>query len=136
MNLSDTTRATAPPDQLRVVERKLVVLEHDHPFLHWDLLIEHGATLLSWRLLQPPRANHWLPAERLPDHRRHYLNYEGPVSGGRGSVVRILCATLVDVGIDWSAVDDTGTFTLKTGESFAELCGRQLQSDHPEWRFG
>lgn len=34
----------------------------------------------------------WAPAfraERLGDHRRHYLSYEGPVSGGRGTVVRV-----------------------------------------------
>lgn len=28
-------------------------------------------------------------AERIGDHRRDYLEYEGPVSGGRGSVVRV-----------------------------------------------
>ena len=27
-------------------------------------------------------------AERLPDHRRRYLDYEGPISGNRGSVIR------------------------------------------------
>jgi len=27
--------------------------------------------------------------QRLPDHRRAYLSYQGPISGGRGEVVRV-----------------------------------------------
>jgi len=30
-----------------------------------------------------------VPAERLADHRLDYLNYEGPLSGDRGSVLRL-----------------------------------------------
>jgi hypothetical protein len=31
--------------------------------------------------------------DRLPDHRRVYLDYEGPISGGRGEVVRVEAGT-------------------------------------------
>jgi len=64
------------------------ILEHDHPHRHWDLLLESGAVLRSWRLSAPPGAAADLTAEATPDHRLLYLDYEGPVSGGRGHVTR------------------------------------------------
>jgi DNA polymerase Ligase (LigD) len=67
---------------------RFVVLTHDHPFLHWDLMLEEGGILRTWRLDQPPDAEGPIAAEALGDHRRAYLDYEGPVSGGRGSVTR------------------------------------------------
>jgi hypothetical protein len=68
---------------------RFVILEHDHPELHWDLMLESGATLRTWRLLQPLRApGETISAVALSDHRLHYLDYEGPVSGGRGTVKR------------------------------------------------
>jgi len=67
-----------------------VVLEHDHPTLHWDLMLEAGETLRTWRLSARPSAGLTTNCESLPDHRRAYLEYEGPVSGGRGSVKRVM----------------------------------------------
>lgn len=68
---------------------RFVVLEHDHPTLHWDLMLEAGDKLRTWRLAQPPEKEAGpIPATALGDHRKMYLDYEGPVSGGRGSVVR------------------------------------------------
>jgi hypothetical protein len=67
---------------------RFVVLVHDFPTLHWDLLLENSATLRAWRLLQPPDSPPPIPAEPLPDHRKVYLDYEGPVSGDRGTVSR------------------------------------------------
>jgi len=70
-----------------------VVLHHTgHGSAHFDLLFEDaddpGGGLTTFRC---PR---WPPAvgdawEELPPHRRAYLTYEGPVSGGRGEVRRI-----------------------------------------------
>jgi hypothetical protein len=65
-----------------------VILEHDHPFIHWDFMFEEGDSLRSWRLLQEPIFEQWIDAEPLPNHRRHYLDYEGPVGGNRGQVMR------------------------------------------------
>jgi hypothetical protein len=67
---------------------RFVVLTHDHPFLHWDLMLEQGDSLRTWRLSQPPDAAESIAAEALPDHRLAYLDYEGAVSGGRGNVER------------------------------------------------
>lgn len=65
---------------------RFVVLTHDHPFLHWDLMLESAGVLRTWRLLQTPDTASEVEAEALADHRLDYLEYEGPVSGGRGSV--------------------------------------------------
>lgn len=65
---------------------RFVVLTHDHPFLHWDLMLEQGDRLRTWRLHNEPSPEEAIAAESLTDHRVEYLDYEGPVSGGRGEV--------------------------------------------------
>ena len=79
---------------------RFVILEHDHPYLHWDLMLEVAGVLRTWRLAIPPRPGATGEATPLGDHRIAYLDYEGPVSGNRGTVRRW------DRG-DYSAVEDT-----------------------------
>jgi hypothetical protein len=67
---------------------RYVILEHDHPSLHWDLMLESGEVLRTWRLTQPPQPAIKAAATSVFDHRPMYLDYEGPVSGNRGRVVR------------------------------------------------
>jgi hypothetical protein len=67
---------------------RFVILEHDHPVLHWDLMLESGAILHTWRLESPPRAGEAIAATATFDHRPIYLDYEGPIHGDRGRVVR------------------------------------------------
>jgi hypothetical protein len=67
---------------------RFVILEHDHPELHWDLMLEDGGRLRTWRLAEAPEGGHAIAARAIPDHRLAYLDYEGPVSGGRGTVRR------------------------------------------------
>ncbi len=67
---------------------RFVILEHDHPALHWDFMLEAGPALRTWRLAAPPAPGITVAAEPLPDHRPAYLDYEGPVSGNRGTVMR------------------------------------------------
>ncbi|MBI4580151.1 MAG: hypothetical protein HY718_10645 [Planctomycetes bacterium] len=83
--------------------RPFVLLHHVLPDSeHWDLCLDQGRVLATWQLLQSPTTlasspnARPVPARRIPDHRRLYLDYEGPVSGNRGHVVRI----------------DRGTYTL------------------------
>lgn len=66
---------------------RFVLLAHDHPWPHLDLMLEDGPALRTWRLESDPEAGPTV-AEPLPAHRPAYLDYEGPVSGGRGTVVR------------------------------------------------
>jgi hypothetical protein len=67
---------------------RFVILTHDWPFPHWDFLAESGGALRAWRLLAEPTADTDILAEPNFDHRLFYLEYEGPLSGGRGSVSR------------------------------------------------
>jgi hypothetical protein len=67
---------------------RFVILTHDHPVLHWDLMLEDGEALTTFRLLEEPVAGTVIAAEPIAPHRKAYLDYEGPVSGGRGSVTR------------------------------------------------
>jgi hypothetical protein len=72
---------------------RFVVLQHDWPRLHWDLMLENGANLRTWRLSEVPHPRHPIALVRLPPHRSIYLDYEGPVSGNRGTVKRVLWGT-------------------------------------------
>jgi hypothetical protein len=67
---------------------RYVILEHDHPYLHWDLMLELDGVLRTWRLLRTPVRAKKIPAEPIGDHRLMYLDYEGPVDRNRGAVTR------------------------------------------------
>jgi|LakMenE18May11ns_1017448.scaffolds.fasta_scaffold9770799_1 hypothetical protein len=69
---------------------QFVVLDHDWPEPHHDLLLENGASLLAFRLPKWPGESACVPVRRLFDHRLIYLTYEGQISGGRGTVRRQL----------------------------------------------
>ena len=80
---------------------RFVILEHDWPHRHWDLMLEAGSVLRTWRLAAPLTTGVDVAVEQIGDHRLHYLDFEGPVSGNRGSVVRW------DDGVfDWQRDDD------------------------------
>ena len=64
---------------------RFVILAHDWPAPHWDLLLEAGQVLKAWRLLAEPVPGRAVPAEPNFDHRPVYLDYEGPLGGGRGA---------------------------------------------------
>lgn len=70
---------------------RYVVLRHTgYGQAHFDLMIEPSAgaaKLLTWRVPQWPLEDGAVIAP-LGEHRRDYLEYEGPVSGGRGVVKR------------------------------------------------
>jgi hypothetical protein len=67
---------------------RFVILEHDWPTRHWDFFLEAGSVLRAWRLLQEPAPGVLVPSEPNAEHRVLYLDYEGPLSGGRGRVHR------------------------------------------------
>jgi len=70
-----------------------VLLEHDAPDgVHWDFIIEVPGCehLPTWRLLNNPLAAPGEnPAERIADHPPHFLEYEGALRAGLGSVRRL-----------------------------------------------
>ncbi len=77
---------------------RYVILEHDWPTHHYDLMLENGSVLRTWRLAALPIINGVTSVEPIGDHRLIYLEYEGPVSGGRGSVKRYDAGEYVVVG--------------------------------------
>jgi hypothetical protein len=81
---------------------------------HFDLLLEHGETLKTWRLentaFQFPQS-----AKQMKDHKKLYLDYEGEISGGRGTV----------------KIWDTGTYTIDRWDEKhirIALTGRQTRT--------
>lgn len=72
---------------------RFVILHHETPEgherpAHWDLMFEVPGALVAWALAEEPSSGKTISAERLADHRLAYLDYEGPVSQGRGTVTR------------------------------------------------
>ena len=69
-------------------ELRFVVLRHEGvPEPHYDLMFETeaGSEQLAWRVDRWPLEN-GAPTQALAQHRRAYLDYDGPVTGNRGSV--------------------------------------------------
>lgn len=75
-----------------------VQLRHTLPdgswHIDWMLAADHDPAhrLITFRLpyrLEIMAIGDTMPAERLPDHRRAYLQHEGSVSGDRGEVSRL-----------------------------------------------
>ena len=93
---------------------RFVILEHDHPHLHWDLMLETGDVLRSWRLEKPPQDQAIVAATAIGDHRIAYLDYEGPVSNNRGTVKR------------WDSGDFVGD-RLGHKQVFIQVKGSKLQ---------
>lgn len=97
---------------------------------HWDLCLDTGEHLSTWQLLDQPSGvggtggNVIIPARRIADHRKQYLDYEGPVSRNRGHVRRIDRGsyTLVTRRDDCWVIRFTGciligTYELTTGKN-------------------
>lgn len=55
---------------------------------HWDFMLEYGDVLATWQIGINP--GEWpgrmIECSRIFDHRLKYLDYEGAISGDRGSV--------------------------------------------------
>jgi hypothetical protein len=114
---------------------RFVILRHEgsggyKPGVHWDLMFQFGPSLRTWAMAELPHADREIDAEQLADHRLAYLDYEGPISGDRGTVSR------------W----DHGEFRVvseSAEESIVALAGQELrgrltlrrQTDgSPHWR--
>lgn len=120
-----------------------VLLRHELPDGSWhhDWLIEPrdagrsvGPSLIAFRI-GPEIA--WPPAGgfvaiRLAPHRREYLTYEGPVSGGRGRVHRVAAGKCRIVDIS-----ETSLAVVIELERAFRLLGRAAEGAAIEtlWRF-
>ncbi len=71
------------------MDGRFVVQEHTtSDAVHWDLMIEQGDTLTTFRLAEGPEQalHHPVQAVRILDHPLRFLTYEGPVQKGTGRV--------------------------------------------------
>ena len=69
--------------------RQFVVLEHKTASeKHWDLMLESGQVLWTWRMTTHPAEikDSCIPAEHIFDHPLKFLTYEGPVQNETGNV--------------------------------------------------
>lgn len=114
---------------------RFVILTHDFPGLHWDLMLENSAVLRAWRLLEPPDSPLPIPLEALPDHRKLYLDYEGPISGDRGSVSRwdagdydVVSEEAGDLTVRLAGAKLVGTFRIATVDDGAVLSRVTVQA--------
>lgn len=102
---------------------RFVLLEHRWNGVHWDFMLEREGVLKTWALDAPLAAGPERDARPLPDHRTAYLEYEGPVSGDRGSVHRI--DEGVYVPVEWT--DDLVRVRLEG----RQLVGEVLLTNRP-----
>jgi hypothetical protein len=85
---------------------------YDRPS-HWDLMLEAGEMLRTWALDRLPHdwsaahsrtaasvpdcpavvAENGVVAVQLRDHRRNFLEFDGPLSANRGTVKRVAAGT-------------------------------------------
>ena len=81
--------------------RYVILWHHDIDEPHYDMMFESapGSDLATWRSLVWP-IEPQTPVIRLRNHRRVFLDYQGQLTGQRGSVQRIA----------------TGEFQLQIGE--------------------
>lgn len=68
---------------------QFVILEHRWNGIHWDFMLEAGDVLRTWAIDAPIVAGATRGARPLSDHRLVYLDYEGEISMGRGTVTRL-----------------------------------------------
>lgn len=108
---------------------RFVILEHDHPTLHWDLMLEAGGALRTWRLREAPAAGKTVAAEASIDHRPFYLDYEGPVSGNRGNVRRW------DAGTYEILAESPDSLTVSLAGGQRHGVGQLLHLDGTRWQF-
>jgi len=107
---------------------RFVILHHQSPSgNHWDVMLETESTLSTWSI--PPQCPSGMsfscPATQLPTHRKHYLDYEGELTGNRGAVLRVDAGTYEQLSAETFQLHGkhfTGTLTLKNGTMRFESC--------------
>lgn len=109
---------------------RFALLAHDWPHPHLDLLLERDGVLKAWRVPAEFTPTEQTSAEALADHRLAYLDYEGPVSGDRGRVVRR------DAGeLEWLTVDPDRV-TVRVGGVVLNGVFELAREAGGRWRFG
>lgn len=110
---------------------RFVILRHELPEgdprgSHWDLMFEFAGALRTWAVESEPASPGEIDARRLDDHRLAYLEYEGPVSGGRGTVTRWDAG---EYSLTGDAVDEC-VMTLRGARLVGQMTLRRMTLRH------
>ena len=103
---------------------------------HLDFMIETESGLATWRVavedMTRLRNGESVPAQKIADHRKEYLSYEGPVSHDRGKV------SIVDTGGHELLVSDSETmkYALFGKVLIGYLLISRVSGDIFSFRFG
>lgn len=115
---------------------RFVVLKHTMPADserqdHFDIMFEHDGVLLTWA--SPHLISNQFDGNctRLFDHRLHYLEFEGEVSGDRGEVKRV--ASGMYDAID-SMLPDANCYRLHVSSEQLDTEIRLQQIEEQQWQ--
>ena len=72
----------------RFVVLRHKLLENGETSEHLDFMVEQQDAFLTWSLDAWPNPGEVVIARKLVDHRLAYWDYEGPIAGNRGTVLR------------------------------------------------
>ena len=116
--------------------KRAVILKHTLPggSWHFDWLLQTTddpeSRLLTFRSghHRPDRVGSF-DADRLPDHRAIYLDYEGPISEGRGEVARISTGEICEFALS----DESCSAVIVYPGNRLRFEGELLAGDR--WRF-
>ncbi|NNM87028.1 MAG: hypothetical protein HKL95_00745 [Phycisphaerae bacterium] len=135
--LPDAALPLSPSPQFAILQHR------QNHYTHWDLLLELPARelLATFRVDQPPHT--WatvevVPVQALPDHRRIYLDYQGPISGNRGTVIRcdrgtlrLLHYTTTHMAVEIAGALLRGRLNLRADDSAPNLWSLHWSPEKP-----
>jgi hypothetical protein len=112
---------------------RFVIQEHkkQDEETHWDLMLEQGDVLKTFRLNLHPESIKGKPALAIPisDHDKRFLSYEGPVNQGLGSV------QLVEQGSYSTLLQNDSTWRLSLSGTLLKGVFEIVQTQEGPWQF-
>ena len=111
---------------------RFVVQEHTTTEgVHWDLMLEQGDVLTTFRLEEEPAQAllHEVRAVKIFDHPLRFLTYEGPVQKGTGKV------RIVDSGTYQRQDHSEDAWVLEMNGVILKGDFSLVRRDDTQWRF-
>jgi hypothetical protein len=95
--------------------------------VHYDLMLETPLLLWTWRFREFPGTEAEQECERIKDHERKFLEYEGELSAGNGSV------SIVEGGtFDLLSAHEDQIHITARGQKIAGAC-RLVKRGENQW---
>ncbi|MHC4911875.1 MAG: DNA polymerase ligase N-terminal domain-containing protein [Planctomycetota bacterium] len=118
---------------MKTNDRNFVIQKHTRPDdLHWDLMLEAGQVLETYRLALPPEQllNQTTTAVRISDHPVKFLSYEGTVNKSAGTV------EIAETGTYQVLSDNKGLRELQLDGKILKGKFTFIHIDAENWQFG